>query len=84
MKSLAKSLVVGLIATGLFFFFLMMLVVPATALLARISHPDQAVFVNPTLFLRHFGLPLAAAVFVTTVVAALRRSPHPRGGAGHS
>lgn len=81
MKSVLKSFIAGVMAAGLFFSFLMMLVVPFSALLARlegsVQRPDVAV--DPTPFFRHFGLPLSAAVFVAAFALSFRQfrnSPH--------
>ncbi len=75
MKVLVKSFVAGVIATGVFFSFLMMLVIPATALRARWHGPLQAqdVVVSPMPFLRTFGLPLSALVFLMTFGLSLRQ-----------
>ena len=75
MKVFAKSFVAGVIATGMFFSFLMMLVIPATALVARLHGPLEApdVVVSPMPFLRAFGLPLAGLVFLMTFGLSLRQ-----------
>lgn len=52
--------------TGLFFFFLMMALVPTLALLARMSGniAQKSVVVDPAVFLRTWGLPMAGIIFV--------------------
>jgi hypothetical protein len=75
MKLFAKSFVAGVIATGLFFSFLVMLVLPATALMERLHGPTEAqdVVVSPMPFLRDFGVPLSALVFLMTFGLSLRQ-----------
>ncbi len=75
MKLFLKSFVAGVIATGLFFSFLMMLVIPAVALMARLHGPTEAqdVVVSPMPLLRGFGLPLSALVFLMTFGLSLRQ-----------
>ncbi len=75
MRVFAKSFVAGVIATGLFFSFLVMLVMPATALMARLHGPTQAqdVVVSPMPFLHDFGVPLSALVFLMTFGLSLRQ-----------
>ncbi len=85
MKIVAKSLLTGIIAAGLFFSFLSILLVPTLALVAR-SHgaqqaPDVVVDAGP--WLRQLGLPMSAFVFLATFGVALRqftreRSQHPK------
>lgn len=89
MKLIAKSIVIGVIATGLFFCFLMMFAIPVTAMLARMSSSPQMsdVVVNPTGFLRQFGLPMSGVVFLTAFAVSLRQSRtelQKRQGAGRS
>jgi hypothetical protein len=66
MKFIGKSLLLAFVGTGLFFFFLMMAVIPIQALMARIGGnvAKTSVVVNPALFLRTAGVPMAAAAFV--------------------
>ncbi len=75
MKLVAKSFVAGIIATGLFFSFLVMLVMPASALMARLHGPTevQDVVVSPMPFLHDFGVPLSALVFLMTFGLSLRQ-----------
>ncbi len=84
MKLVAKSVVAGIIATGLFFSFLVMLVVPATALMARLHGPTEApdVVVSPMPFLHDFGVPLSALVFVMTFGLSLRQFAPKKPAAG--
>jgi hypothetical protein len=65
-KHLGKSLVLAFMGTGLLFFFLMMAAVPILALLARLSGDvsQKSVVVNPGLFLRAYGVPIAIAAFI--------------------
>ena len=75
MKSVAKSLLLAFVGTGLFFFFLMMAVLPTMALLARESGriSQKSVVVDPTLFMRTYGLPMAAIAFVALFGIAMYR-----------
>ncbi len=75
MKLFAKSFIAAVIATGLFFSFLMMLVMPATALVTRLHGPTEAqdVVVSPMPFLHDFGVPLSALVFLMTFGLSLRQ-----------
>jgi hypothetical protein len=52
--------------TGLLFFFLMMAAVPTMALLARLGGDitQKSVVVNPALFLRTYGVPVAGIAFL--------------------
>ncbi len=74
MMSFLKSLVAGLMAAGLFFFFAMMLAVPISGLLARAAptaRPDMVVDAGSVL--RDFGVPVSAAVFLATFALVFRR-----------
>ena len=75
MKTILKSAALGVAGTGLFFFFLVSVTVPAMALLWRMRYATNAAsaVIDPSLFLRHVGLPLSAAVFATAFALALRR-----------
>lgn len=66
-KAIAKSLLLAFMGTGIFFSFLMMIVIPIQALLARTSTniSKLSVVVNPNVLLRSFGIPMAIAIFVT-------------------
>ena len=61
--------------TGLFFFFLMMALVPTLALLARTSGnvAQKSVVVDPAIFLRTWGLPMAAVTFVVLFTLAFHK-----------
>ena len=75
MKSFAKSLVMAVMGTGLFFCFLMMITIPVMALLARmnINVAKSSVVVSPAVFLRTFGIPVAVVLFVVLFAMGLRR-----------
>jgi hypothetical protein len=64
-RHVGKSLLIAFMGTGLIFFFLMMAAVPTMALLTRLSGDvtKTSVVVNPALFLRTYGLPLAVVAF---------------------
>jgi hypothetical protein len=66
MRSILKSLLWAFVGTGLFFFFVMMALVPTLALLARLSGnvAQKSVVVDPSSLLRTWGIPLAAAAFL--------------------
>jgi uncharacterized membrane protein YhaH (DUF805 family) len=74
MRSILKSLLWAFVGTALFFFFLIMALVPALALLARLSGniAQKSVVVEPTSLLRTWGLPMAAAAFVTLFALSMR------------
>lgn len=78
MKRFAKSLVMAVAGTGLFFCFLMMITIPVMALLARlnINVEKSSVVVSPAAFLRTFGLPMAVVMFVVLFAVGLRRFRH--------
>jgi hypothetical protein len=65
-KSVLKSLLLAFMGTGMLFFFLMMAVVPIMAVLARMGGDvsQKSVVVNPGIFLRSVGLPIAIVAFV--------------------
>lgn len=65
-RSIAKSLLLAFMGTGIFFSFLMMIVIPIQAALARTSTniSKLSVVVNPNILLRSFGIPMAFAIFV--------------------
>jgi hypothetical protein len=75
MKSFAKSLVMAVMGTGLFFCFLMMITIPVMALLARmnINIEKSSVVVSPAAFLRTFGIPVAVVLFLVLFAVGLRR-----------
>lgn len=75
MKSIAKSLLLAVAGTGVFFFFLMMAVIPTMALFARTSGnvAQKSVVINPSVLLRTWGLPLAGVAFVVLFALAMYR-----------
>ena len=75
MKSLLKSLFLAFAGTGIFFCFLMMLTVPIQAMVTRLGTNVQktSVVVNPDTFLRTYGLPSAAILFVVLFAIAFHR-----------
>jgi len=64
--------------TGMLFFFLMMAVVPIMALLARMGGDisQKSVVVNPGIFLRTFGVPIALVAFVALFGISMYRFRH--------
>lgn len=78
MKRFAKSVVMAVAGTGLFFCFLMMITIPVMALLARlnINVEKSSVVVSPAAFLRTFGLPMALVIFVVLFAIGFRRFRH--------
>jgi len=75
MKSFAKSLVMAVMGTGLFFCFMMMITIPLMALLTRmnINVEKASVVVSPAIFLRTVGVPTAVVLFVVLFAVGLRR-----------
>lgn len=75
MKFLAKSFLLAFVGTGVFFFFLMMALVPTLALFARTSGniAQKSVVVDPAVFLRTWGLPMAGAMFVVFFALAFHK-----------
>jgi hypothetical protein len=74
-KFIAKSFLLAFMGTGLFFFFLMMALVPTLALLARTSGniAQKSVVVDPAILLRTWGLPMAAVMFVVLFALAFHK-----------
>jgi hypothetical protein len=67
MKLILKSFLTGVLGTCLFFSFLMPMSVAVLAVVDRLTVDTgntKSVIVDPTTFLQHVGLPLAALVFV--------------------
>ena len=75
MKSVAKSLLLAFMGTGLLFFFLMMTVTPIMALMARVGGDvaQKSVVVNPGIFLRAYGIPMAGVAFVVLFAISMYR-----------
>jgi len=61
--------------TGLVSFFLMMTVIPAMALMQRLTGnvEQKSVVVNPAIFMRTYGLGMAIAAFVILFVVSMVR-----------
>jgi hypothetical protein len=78
MRSIAKSLLMALVGTGIFFSFLMMTVIPIQAALARLGGniSKLSVVINPSIFLRSVGIPIAVAVFCVLFVLAMHKLRH--------
>ncbi len=74
-RFVAKSFLLAFVGTGVFFFFLMMALVPTLALLARTSGniAQKSVVVDPALLLRSWGLPMAGIMFVILFALAFHR-----------
>ncbi len=80
-QSIAKSLLVGFAGAGIVSFFLMMAIIPALAVMKRLSGnvAQQSVVVNPAVFMRTVGIPAAIVGFVVLFLIALqhfRREDH--------
>jgi hypothetical protein len=74
-RSIAKSFLLAFMGTGVFFSFLMMIVIPIQATLARTNTniSKQSVVVNPNILLRSFGVPMAIAIFITLFAVGMVR-----------
>ncbi len=74
-QSIAKSLLVGFAGAGIVSFFLMMAIIPALAVMKRLSGnvAQQSVVVNPAVFMRTVGIPAAIVGFVVLFLIALLR-----------
>ncbi|HWR14480.1 MAG TPA: hypothetical protein VN577_06610 [Terriglobales bacterium] len=82
MKSVLKSVLLAFVGTGLFFFFLMMGVVPIMATIARMTGDvsSRSVVVDPGVFFRTWGIPLAVVAFLICFAVGMyrfRRLEHP-------
>ncbi len=75
MKSVLKSLLLAFMGPGLIFFFLMMAVLPIMATLARTNGDisQKSVVVDPNIFMRTYGLPLAAIAFIVLFAISMHR-----------
>lgn len=81
LQSIAKSLLLGIAGAGIVSFFLMMGIIPALALMKRLSGnvAQQSEVVNPAAFMRTYGIGLAIVAFLTTFILMLvrcRREDH--------
>ena len=74
-RSIGKSLLLAFAGTGVVSFFLMMGVIPALAVLARLSGDvtQRSVVVNPAVFMRTYGIRLGALSFVVLFFVSLAR-----------
>lgn len=74
-QSIGKSLLLAFAGTGLVSFFLMMGMIPAMAVMQRLSGDmeQRSVVVNPAAFMRTYGLGLAVLSFVVFFFVALTR-----------
>lgn len=74
-QSIGKSLLVGFAGAGIISFFLMMGVIPALAVLKRLSGnvAQKSVVVDPAAFMRNIGIPAAVVGFVVLFFVALMR-----------
>jgi len=75
LQSIAKSLLLAVAGAGIVSFFLMMGIIPAMALMKRLTGnvAQQSEVVNPAAFMRTYGIGLAVAAFVVLFVMALAR-----------
>ena len=77
-KLVCKSAACGLLGAALFFAFFSMLAVPLLGAWSRLHNPNtpleaQDVLIQPIVFLRLIGLPLAGAAFITCFVLGWRK-----------
>ncbi len=74
-QSVLKSFVAAFAGAGLVSFFLMMGIIPALALMQRLSGnvAQHSEVVNPAGFMRSVAIPAAIAAFVIVFVLALYR-----------
>ncbi len=75
MKSVAKSLLLAFVGTGFLFWFIMMAIVPSLAVVARMRGDvaQRSVVVSPALFMRSYGIPVAAVAFLVFFAIAMYR-----------
>jgi fumarate reductase subunit D len=75
LQSIAKSLLIAVAVAGLASFFLMMSVIPVMALLQRLGGniAQKSVVVNPSAFMRTYGLAVVVVVFVIAFALSMRR-----------
>jgi len=75
MKSIGKSLLLAIVGAGIVSFFVMMTLIPALALIKRLTGnvAQQSVVVEPAVFMRTYGIPLVAVSFVVLFCMALVR-----------
>jgi len=74
-QSIGKSLLLAFAGAGVVSFFLMMGLIPAMALVQRLTGnvAQKSVVVNPTVYMRTFGIPLAIVSFLVLFLLALLR-----------
>jgi uncharacterized BrkB/YihY/UPF0761 family membrane protein len=73
LKDLLKSVFLAVVGTGTFFFFVMMLTIPAMSLLARRGTVfTQSAVVDPEHLFRTVGLPVSGVLFAVFFVLAMR------------
>ncbi|MGZ4788199.1 MAG: hypothetical protein ACXVZX_06740 [Terriglobales bacterium] len=75
MRSIGTSLLLAFVGTGLVSFVLMMGIIPALAVMQRLSGnvAQQSVVVNPAAFMRTYGIGLAAVSFVVFFLVSMLR-----------
>lgn len=75
LQSIAKSLLLAFVGSGIVSFFIMMAVIPAMALRQRLTGnvAQQSEVVNPAIFMRTYGIPIAVIAFIVLFVLALTR-----------
>jgi ABC-type sulfate transport system permease component len=75
LQSIGKSLLLATAGTGMVSFFLMMTIIPTMALLKRLhgNVAQHSEVVNPSAFMRTYGIGLAAAAFAMLFVMAMLR-----------
>lgn len=75
LQSIAKSLLLAFVGAGIVSFFLMMTIIPAMALVQRLTGnvAQHSVVVNPAVFMRTYGIALALVAFLVLFFVALLR-----------
>jgi hypothetical protein len=76
LQSIGKSFLLAVAGAGIVSFFAMMAVIPIMALMQRLSGniAQHSEVVNPAVFMRTYGIALAAVAFVIVFFATLMRS----------
>ncbi len=74
-QSIGKSLLLAFVGAGVISFFLMMGIIPALALVQRLTGnvAQKSVVVNPTVYMRTCGIPLVIVSFLVLFLVALLR-----------
>jgi len=75
LQSIGKSFLLAFAGTGLVSFFLMMGIIPTMAAIQRLTGnvAQKSVVVNPSSFMRTYGIGLAVVTFVLVFVVSMVR-----------